>query len=287
MNTQQIRQEIDSSRSSGSLKQIKIPPCPEALVQLQEAMARAEPDLAAIARIAASDVAMSATLLRTANSAIYRPLGPPCSTVGQALSRLGLSESLLLMTSFLTANAIPVNHPRLLRFWQRAAKRAAACGFIAEQLAGMSRDLAHLYGLFMHVGVPVLLQSVRGYGSTLVEAEARIDRPFIATENANHRTDHAVAGALVARVWNMPPELMAAVRLHHDLDVLGSTSVEPEVQTLVATGLLAEHLMRRHEGLDDDVDWIAHHARALDWLQIGLEDLDQWEEASRARLDEA
>jgi HD-like signal output (HDOD) protein len=287
MNTQEIRQEIDSSRSSGSLKQIKIPPCPDALVQLQQVMKQAEPDLNAIGRIAASDVAMSATLLRTANSAIYRPLGPPCTHVGQALTRLGLHESLLLMTSFLTVNAIPVNHPRLVRYWQRAAKRAAACGFIAEQLAGMSRELAHLYGLFMHVGIPVLLQSVRGYGSTLVEAEARIDRPFIATENANHRTDHAVVGALVARVWNMPPELMAAVRLHHDFNVLGAADVEPEVQTLIATGLLAEHLMRRHEGLDDDDDWKAHHARALNWLHITLEDLDQWEEASHARLDEA
>ncbi|MBV8500224.1 MAG: HDOD domain-containing protein [Paucibacter sp.] len=287
MKASAIRQEVDNSRKSGSLKQIKIPPCPEALALLQDAMNRPEPDLTAVARIAADDVAMSATLLRTANGPLYRPLGPPCSTVGQAMTRLGLTESALLMTSFLASNAIPVTHPRLQRFWQRAAKRAAACRFLAEQLAGMSRDVAHLYGLFLHVGIPVLLQSVRGYGATLVEAEARIDRPFIATENANHRTDHAVVGALVARVWNMPPELMAAVRLHHDFSVLGASDVEPEVQTLVALGLLAEHLMRRHEGLDDDADWAAHHARALDWLQIGIDDLDQWEEASCAWLDEA
>ncbi len=286
MKASTIRQEIDSSRASGSLKQIKIPPCPEALRQLQQAMAGAEPDLGVVARIAADDVAMSATLLRSANGPLHRPLGPPCTTVGQAMTRLGLNETVALMTAFLTANAMPVAHPRLQRFWQRAAKRAVACAFIAEQLPGMSRDLAHLYGLFLHVGIPVLLQSVRGYGSTLVEAEARIDRPFIGTENANHRTDHAVVGALVARVWNMPPELMAALRLHHDFEVLGSGEVEPEVQTLVAMGLLAEHLMRRHEGLDDDADWAAYQGRALEWLHIDLDELEQWEDASRLRLDE-
>ena len=287
MKASAIRQEVDNSRRSGHLKQIKIPPCPEALLALQEAMSVAQPDLAAVARIAASDVAMSATLLRTANGPLYRPLGPPCSTVGQAMTRLGLNESVLLMTSFLVINALPVTHPRLKRFWQRAAKRAAACSFIAEQMPGTSRDLAHLYGLLLHVGIPVLLQSVRGYGATMVEAEARIDRPFIATENTNHRTDHAVVGALVARVWNMPPELMAALRLHHDFNVLGAADVEPEVQTLVAMGLLAEHVMRRHEGLDDDVEWAAHHGRAMDWLQVSADDLENWEEASSVWLDEA
>jgi len=57
MQTQAIRQEIDNSRARGGLQHIRIPPCPELLVQLQAAMGLAEPDLAAVARIAASDVA--------------------------------------------------------------------------------------------------------------------------------------------------------------------------------------------------------------------------------------
>jgi len=285
-NSAAIRQEIDQSRASGSLRQIKIPPCPELLAALQQALGQAEPDLNAVARIAAGDVAMAATLLRAANGPLYRPLGPPCATVGQAMTRLGLTETAALMTNFLTVHAIPVSNPQLAHFWKRSTKRAVACAFLAGQLPGVSRDLAHLFGLFLHVGMPVLMQSVRGYGATLVEAAARIDRPFIATENANHKTDHAVVGALVARVWNMPPELMAALRLHHDFDVLGASGVEPEVQTLVALGLVAEHLMRRHEGMDEDADWSAHHAVALDWLQVGAEELEQWEDATRALLDE-
>ena len=135
--------------------------------------------------------------------------------------------------------------------------------------------------------MPVLLQSVRGYGGTLVEGAARIDRSFIATENANHRTDHAVVGALVVRVWNLPPELMAAIRLHHDFEALGHAGIEPEVHTLIAAGLVAEHLMRRHEGLPEDADWENHRAAALDWLKISFVELAQWDEKLRALLDEA
>ncbi|MCV2358932.1 MULTISPECIES: HDOD domain-containing protein [Roseateles] len=287
MSIPSIRQEIDSSRKSGVLKTILIPPCPELLARLQQAMAQEQPDLNEVARIAASDVAMSAILLRMANSPVHIADGMPCTTVGQAMTRIGLKETTAIMTGFLLKNAIPVNSPHLARFWERSAKRALAMSFVARQLPGISVDLAHTYGLFCHVGMPVLLQCVRGYGSTMVEAAARVDRSYIATENANHRTDHAVAGALLARAWNMAPELMAAIRLHHDLFSLGDSRVEPEVHTLIAAGLIAEHLMRLHEGLPEDADWIAHAPQALDWLNASLADVEHWDDLLRPILDEA
>ncbi|MDC8786744.1 HDOD domain-containing protein [Roseateles koreensis] len=287
MSTLTIRQEIDKARQTGPLKQIVIPPCPELLARLQQAMSSSQPDLTEVARIAASDVAMSATLLRLANSPIHLSDGMPCNTVGQAMTRIGLNETSQVMTGFLLRNAIPVNNPHLTRFWERSTKRAIAMAFVARQLPGLSPDLAHTFGLFCHVGMPVLLQSLRGYGSTMVEAAARIDRPYIATENANHRTDHAVAGALLARAWNMAPELMAAIRLHHDYASLGSSDIEPEVHTLVAAGLIAEHLMRQHEGLNDDTDWATHHGAAMDWLHVTPADIEQWDDQLRPVLDYA
>ena len=127
-------------------------------------------------------------------------------------------------------------------------------------------------------GCRCLLQSMRGYGGTLVEARARRDQSFIATENANHRTDHCVVGALVARVWGLAPSLVSAIRLHHDLDALGDDSIDAEVHTLVAAGLVAEQLMRRHEGLDPESDWTAHSEAALAWLQLPAEEVLLWEE---------
>lgn len=285
--TAQIRDDLDQSRRRGALQQIQIPPCPELLAQLQQAMSPPEPDLNQVARIAASDVAMAATLLRIANGPLFKPVGLPCSTVGQAMTRIGLRESVAVMTGFLVQHAIPVNSPQLARFWERSTKRAIAMATLALELPGLSPDLAHSFGLFLHVGMPVLLQSVRGYGATMVEAGARIDRPYIATENANHRTDHAVVGALVVRVWNLPPPLMAGIRLHHDFAALGHADIEPEVHTLIAAGLIAEHLMRRHEGLPEDADWAAHHAAAMAWLHIGWDELAHWEEAVFAQFDAA
>ncbi len=282
--TEVIAQDLDQQRRKGVLGQIVIPPCPALLVRLQRAMAATPVDLAEVAHIAAQDVAMSAVLLRAARTPRYGR-GQPVQTLGQAMDLLGLKQTALVMTTFLAAQALPVTSPHLHRFWQRARTTALAMELLAEKLPGMSPDIAYTWGLFSHVGQPVLLQSVRGYGGTLVEAAARRDRSPVATENANHRTDHAVVGALVARTWKLAPAVMAAIRLHHDLDVLGDSAVEPEVQTLVAAGLLAEQLMRRDEGVSDDRDWAQFGTRALQWLQLRPEDLEQWQDELALRLD--
>jgi HD-like signal output (HDOD) protein len=272
----EIEAELDRARRRGPLQKLSIPPCPDLLKRLQSTMAEREPDLNEVARIASSDVAMAATLVRAANSPLHA-VGEPAQTIGQAMNRLGLRNTAQLLTGFLTKGAIRVDSPHLQRFWERATQRAVAMAHIAEQLPGMSADVAHTCGLFFHVGLPVLLQSMKGYGSTLVEAGARIDRSFVATENANHNTDHAVVGALVARVWRLAPPVVAAIRLHHDLEALGHASIEHEVNTLLAASLVAEHLMRRHEGLVAEADWTRHSAAAMAWLQIGDDDLLHWE----------
>jgi len=272
-----IAREIDAARRSGPLRQIVVPPCPELLTRLQQAMAEAEPDLNEVARIVNADVAMAATLIRNANGAAFAGSAPVVSA-GQAMNRLGLQASAALMSAFLVRHAIPVTSPQLAGFWEQSARRAQTLAWIAAQLPGLSADLAHSYGLFCHVGLPVLMQSVRGYGGTLVEAKARRDRSFVETENANHRTDHAVVGALTARAWHLAPTVMAAIRLHHSLESLGSADTEPEVHTLVAAGLLADSLLARRDGLAPEPEWTRHGDDACAWLGLSADDLAHWHE---------
>jgi HD-like signal output (HDOD) protein len=273
--TATIARELDQARRNGPLKTIVVPPCPALLVQLREALSAAVPDLTAVARIASSDVAMSATLIRQANSARHNT-GQPVRSIGQALTRLGLDTTAAAMTAFLASSAIHPDKRHLARFWETSGERGTAMGLLSRRLPGLSPDVAQTCGLFLHVGLPVMLQSLRGYGGTMVEAQARRDRTYVQTENANHRTDHAVVGALVARVWQLAPEVMATIRLHHDLDALADDRVEPEVRSYVALALVAELLLRRRESLPPDAEWNQHGAAALSWLGIDESELDLW-----------
>lgn len=283
---QSISEELDKGRRQGALQRIVIPPCPELLSRLREVLAQPDPDLQEVARIASSDVAMSAVLIRQANGPMFAA-GQPVQTVGQAMNRLGLQQTASVLTGFLVQRAIKVTSVHLQRFWERAAKRAMAMIFLSRKFPGMSEDLAHTYGLFCHVGLPVMMQSVPGYGGTLVEARARKDRTMIQTENVNHKTDHAVVGALVARVWRLAPSVMAAIRLHHDYDILEDHRIDTDVKMLAAVGMLAERMMHKHEGIEPDRDWLDSSAQVLQWLEVTEEELETWDLELRDMLDAA
>jgi len=267
--------ELDRALASGPLRDIVIPPCPELLIALRAEMDKEDPDPQIIADIAGRDVAMSASLIRTANSPYYAR-SRPVTSVTEALSLLGLRMTEKLLTAFLTRNSIQVSSPLLEHFWDTSTRRALAMAHIARQLYGVSPDLAYTCGLFCHVGIPILMQGVRGYAGTLTEALARQDRSFTETENAAHKTDHAVVGALVARTWRLPAPIYQAVRVHHDFTVMREKSVLPEVRMLVAMGLVAEHLVTLHEGATVQREWALHSADCLACLAIDEAEVDGW-----------
>ena len=275
MNPYDIELDLQSARASGPVKTLVIPPCPELLVQLQQVMDCADPDLHAVARIARSDVAMSAVLLKLVNCPLYAR-STPVVTVEQAMSTLGLRQTAAMLTGFLARSALPVNSPLLDRFWERSGRRALALAHIARQLYDLEPELAHTMGLFCHVGLPVMLKGLRGYAGTLVEARARIDRSFIATENAAHRTDHAVVGALVARTWRLAPTLQMAVRLHHDFDLLHDEQLPLVVRTLVAANLLADRIVQGFDSDTPEADWQAHGHACMEFLGVTEIELTDW-----------
>lgn len=270
--------ELDRALASGPLRDIVIPPCPELLIALRAEMDKEDPDPQVVAGIAGRDVAMSASLIRTANSPYYAR-SRPVTSVSEALGLLGLRMTEKLLTAFLTRNSIRVSSPLLEHFWDTSTRRALAMAHIARQIYGMDAELAYTCGLFNHVGIPILMQGVRGYAGTLTEALARQDRSFTETENAAHKTDHAVVGALVARTWRLPTPIYQAVRLHHDFTILRDMNVAADVRTLVAMGLIAEHLVTRHEGAAEQREWALYGPACLACLVVSEEEVDTWLDA--------
>jgi len=278
MKAQEINRELDRARDFGPVKDIVIPPCPQLLLQLQAELNLADPDPQTVAGIAGSDVAMAAALIRISNSSLYARR-EPVSSVAQAVSMLGVRPTAHVLTGFLMRNSIRIDPTLIEHFWESSTRRSLAMAHIASQMYGVDTEVAKTCGLFIHVGIPVMLQGLRGYSGTLVEAMARQDRTFIQTENAAHRTDHAVVGAIVAKTWRLPAVVAYAVRLHHDFSVLKDTGVALEVRQLVAIAAIADHLVAHHEGVKEQREWERSGADCLAFLQIGPEEVEAWIDA--------
>ena len=278
MKAQEINRELDHARDAGPVKDIVIPPCPELLAQLQAELNQADPDPQVVAAIAGSDVAMAAALIRIANSSLYARR-QPVTSVGQAVAMLGVKPTATVLTGFLLRAAIRIDPTLIEHFWESSTRRSLAMAHIAGQMYGVNVDIARTCGLFFHVGIPVMLQGLRGYSGTLVEAMARQDRTFIQTENAAHRTDHAVVGAIVAKTWRLPIVIAHAVRLHHDFSVLGDDGIALEVRNLVAIAAIADHLVAHHEGIKSQREWERSGADCIAFLQIGPHEVESWVDA--------
>lgn len=278
MRVADIDREIETARAEGPLKDIVIQPCPALLSDLRVEVNRDDPEPATIARIASRDVAMAAALIKVANSPIYAR-SRPAATVAEAVALLGISQTVSILTGFLLRETIQVKSPLLEHFWETSTRRAYAMGYIARQMYGVNADIAHTCGLFCNVGIPVMLQGIKGYEATLSHALAQTDKTVTEVENEAHRTDHAVVGAIVAKTWRLSPDVAHAVRLHHDFTVLKDHNIPAKVRTLVAMALLAEHLVALHEGVQQHREWDLHGAECLAHLHVSEEEIEHWQDA--------
>lgn len=278
MRVADIDREIETARAEGPLKDIVIQPCPALLSDLRVEVNREDPEPATIARIASRDVAMAAALIKVANSPIYAR-SRPAATVAEAVALLGISQTVSILTGFLLRETIQVKSPLLEHFWETSTRRAYAMGYIARQMYGVNADIAHTCGLFCNVGIPVMLQGIKGYEATLSHALAQTEKTVTEVENEAHRTDHAVVGAIVAKTWRLSPDVAHAVRLHHDFTVLKDHNIPGKVRTLVAMALLAEHLVALHEGVQQHREWDLHGAECLAHLHVSEEEIEHWQDA--------
>ncbi len=262
--------EIDALVSS-----IAIPPRPSLLTELQMEMAGADPDLVHIARLVASDAALTAAVLRTVNSPFYA-LSRKAATMAEAISLLGVRQIGALVTGFVLRKAIGGDTASLTRFWDVTAKRSFALARLARGLRGVDVDTAQVFGLFCDAGIALLMQRFADYAHTLAVANHDSERPFTQVEQAAHRTDHALVGALMARTWALPRLVCDAIAAHHDYTVFQDPRVDAQLQRLVAMGLVAELAIQRFAGLNESREWDKGGDAAAGSLLLGDADLDEW-----------
>ena len=259
------------------VRDLGIPPQPRILLDLSEEMHQPEPDIQRITRIVAGDVALTAAVLRVANSPAYG-LSRRAETLGQAINLLGLRQIGVMVTGLVMRKALRTDGPQLTRFWDVSAKRAWALSTLAKQLRGVDVDVAQTFGLFCDVGIPLLMQRFPDYGATLQAANAERQRSFTEVEQDAHQSDHALIGALMARSWGVSQTVTLAIRLHHDYDVFQDPKVPDTVARLIAMGLVADLAIQTFACLNASNEWAKGGEKGLGALMLDEGDVDDWVE---------
>lgn len=168
-----------------------------------------------------SDAALSADLLRRANSPLYG-CAARIDTLRQCLTILGFDEIrkvvITLATSSFAGDAIRI--PELHRCW----RHTLAVAVLSEELAKAAAfvpDKAYTAGLMHDIGrLGILVAKPKEYSALLRKAEADGEVEdsiyLLELEREAFGVDHAEAGRWLTEQWRMPVELQLVAGRHHD-----------------------------------------------------------------------
>ena len=137
----------------------------------------------------------------------------------EAVSRLGFQEVYSTVLALFANSAIlhPGYSPHVEILWRHSVAVAVAARVLAEA-GGDSVPHAFTAGLLHEVGKVVMVSSDAASYAEAVQDAAMFKRPVLTTEKQHFGFDHTELGACLLERWNLPPDITAAVRHHHQLD---------------------------------------------------------------------
>lgn len=261
------RQDSFDQELEHAVLDVGIPPCPAILLELSAEAGKEEPDLRRIEKLISADVGLSAALIKTVNSPFYG-LRSKVHAISQAIQVLGLKRVWLMVMGMVLRDTLRgMCHVDMQRFWDASAKVATISAYIAWRLPDMGegsgsrhlidKDEAYTYGLFQDCGIPILLNNYARYKETLSMANHAQARKFTDIEEAEHNTNHALVGYLLARSWGLPEHMIQGIRNHHEHEAIaaGEASISAASRNFIALALMAEHAIQDITGLSLGCEW--------------------------------
>ena len=169
-----------------------------------------------LAKVVARDPAMVARIMKVANSIRYG-VSHEISTVEQAISLLGLTETMNLALSFSLTRELKSKKGSIFdhqQYWKRSVMSALAATEIGLMFQAAPKDELFLTGILQDIGMLALNEALPGYGR--LSASSLNDHfRLVEIERRELQTDHAAVGAWLLHRWGLPERMVSAIRNNH------------------------------------------------------------------------
>jgi diguanylate cyclase (GGDEF)-like protein len=193
-------------------------------------------EMAKVAQAVGRDPAMTAKILRIANSAFYAQRRPS-QNLRQALVIIGLNAALTLALSFSLVSSMRALRPVGIdypRFWRRALLAATAARAFCEAAKMNQPEDVFLAALLQDMAVLAIDRASRDFYSKLAQPATHAD--WVAYEQKELGKDHAPYSAMLLRSWNLPDRICKAVECSHAPQQLPADSDEARFASCLALG---------------------------------------------------
>lgn len=240
---------------------VNLPPLPEVGQKLLELLRDTENvDMKQIAELIQNDPAITAALMKIANSAVFGGL-QPVANVSQALARLGLRKVNTVVTTIVMKGHFDAdNHQQqalLMELWKNAVATAIAARHLTS-ICGGDAEESYLAGLLQNVGKLLIIRAVDLLTQSGQTPELT---PPVMAELLE--VLHAELGYKVLQEWQLPESVcQVALRHHEDSE---------ELQDNLIVRVQAADLITRKLGLhpNPDTELNLTNEPAIEMLGIG------------------
>jgi len=223
---------------------------PEIYLRLQETIDDPLHSREQIAEIVAYDPALSARVLRIANSSYY---GFPreIETVSSAVGLIGELElrNLVLATTVIGAmTALDYKGVDVDEFWLHSLRCAILARLLARSVGDCDPEILFVAGIMHDLGILVIYQQEAALAG---EVRRQINEQHQLRDQAEREIlgfDHAEVGALLIRAWGLAEELSEMARCHHQYQLARSSQVE--IMILALANLPADTDVASADGSD-------------------------------------
>jgi len=220
--------------------ELNLPSPPAIAVKILNAVQQDEAALAELGNIIATDPALTAKMLRVANSGIFVCNGT-ITNINRAMSILGTNIIKNIALSFVIASELSDNVQTNFdfdRFWRCSVTSAVAAELLSRVLGGKNDDI-FVTALLQDIGMLIISLTKGDEYNTLLH-EARItDGDLLQLEKKKYGFNHQQVGYALLMSWNLPDSICEPVLYHHQPEK-ADDSCRTSAQTVYYAGELAD-----------------------------------------------
>lgn len=191
-------------------ERLVLPTLPEVALKVRDAVNDEGSSLKDIARIIASDAALSARIIQVANSPLMRA-SHTIENLNTAVNRLGMGLIKDMVTSMVMQQMFQatsdLTDKKLRQVWEHSTEVAAISSALASAFTDLSPEQAMLAGLVHDIGTLPIITKAEDFPELLAH-EALFD--------AIINKLHPRIGEAILRAWNFPEELSIVAAEHEN-----------------------------------------------------------------------
>lgn len=220
-----------------------LPTPPQVYTELTNALHSDLSDALQIAKIVEKDPAVAAQVMKQVNSA-YFGFERQITNLHEAVAMLGLRSLRSISLSSQLNQQFKQDKSWHQFSFEAVNARALLVARLAQQIAkrsGLSQaqqDQAFLAGLLHDIGVLIMASHDPEQYRKLLIYSVKKHKPIYLVEKASFGFFHGEVGAALLAMWNLPPQVVEAVMLHHVPHLSAAKEFSPLTAVHVADAML-------------------------------------------------